>query len=174
MVNRFKCLECGDCCRNIVREVDGVSAGLWLQPTERVLFHAFPGSVVPYLGLQRVGKKKIKNIGYQMVQGPCPLLDPDTNRCKEYESRPNMCRSYPFSFNEQGLSVDRQCSYILSVAGGIEYGKTEMWCGSVQDTAVKETMWFFGSVKKLMIEQLEAHDRLNFLVFDCKKQEWIG
>jgi Fe-S-cluster containining protein len=174
MKNQFKCLECGTCCREIVRIVDGVSAGLWLQPIERRIFHAFPGSVVPYLGLKRDGRAKIENIGYQMVQGPCPLLDPDTNRCKEYGSRPIMCRSYPFSFNEQGLSVDRRCNYIQSVAGGIEYGKTEMRCGFVQDNAVIESKRFYDSLQQLMIEHLKIHDRLNLLIYDCLKKDWIG
>lgn len=174
MENKFKCLGCGSCCREIVRVVDGVSAGLWLRPTERVLFHGFPGSVVPYLGLKRDGKAKIKNIGYQMIQGPCPLLDPDTNRCKEYESRPLMCRAYPFSFCKEGLSVDRRCSYIQSVHDGIEYGKTIMRSGFVQENAVMESKRFFIDLERLMMEHLAAYDRVNLLIYDCVKKEWIG
>ncbi|MHA1917418.1 MAG: YkgJ family cysteine cluster protein [Candidatus Ranarchaeia archaeon] len=110
---RFKCIKCGECCKdpNMLIIVDGAD----LRNLEKVLgfenlmknlsfftidqknTDSMKRFIVPSVltkrGLTFIGLKKSEN-------GECVFLDQENN-CKLYKARPRVCRTFPFSFNEK-------------------------------------------------------------------------
>lgn len=150
--------------------MDGTTAGLCLLPGESRIFKSFPGSVIPYIGLQRDGRSKIKIISRQMIVEPCPLLNLETNQCTNYEKRPTACKGYPFTYLRDNLSLESKCSYVQSIDTEIEYGKTEIVPGFGQEAAALDlSRYYFNIGQKLL-----ADKKLKLLIFDCVKKEWVG
>lgn len=168
----FVCLACGSCCRRITVDKSefGISAGLCLMPEERKLFKSYPGSFVPYIGLQKVGRQKISIVLYQMIIEPCPLLDPDTNLCINYENRPTICRAYPFSIISDGLSVEQRCQYIQTHFSNAEYGKSKILAGADQITGMRKMSVRIQSIANKPL----TNKKINCLIFDYKKRQWMG
>jgi len=86
---RFKCTQCGNCCRN-----HGDYAYVYL--TEGDL-----GAITKYLGLERpafLERYCVREEGWavlRMDQPACPFLGED-NRCAIYPVRPKQCATWPF------------------------------------------------------------------------------
>ena len=87
---RFTCTACGDCCRTegsvyFTREdLDKIYAHLKLTEDKRKALH------------KKLIQRRNNNYYIHDSQGPCILLDLETNRCKAYPARPLQCRSFPF------------------------------------------------------------------------------
>lgn len=112
-MTNFECLYCGRCCEKIITTNYGISAGMYLKPSEKWLFRRYPSAVMPYLGIGKVGASKPKKILlYQLAVEPCPLYDAGTKRCTQYESRPVACRAYPFTLEAGRLMVAEECKWL--------------------------------------------------------------
>ena len=89
----FKCLRCGHCCRNLLREFDGDLKGLVISPNERKLFPKKLISPRVGIGWGLMGPKHV--VSYQLDANACPRLSKD-NLCKIYNKRPLVCQAFPF------------------------------------------------------------------------------
>jgi len=100
----FKCLRCGHCCRNLLKDIDGELKGLNLTLEETTLFPK--EFVAPSFGLGYGGKDRPKYIIlYQLDANECPHLSSD-NSCKIHENRPLACRTFPLiSIGPLGTAV---------------------------------------------------------------------
>lgn len=164
---RFECLRCGHCCNRIRIDQFGIAQGISLLPGEEKLFEAFPDAILPYTAIQNPKKRKsrLKIVCYQMVQEPCPLYDPLSKTCTQYDKRPAVCRSYPFS--EGGASIESNCGWLK--AETIKYGETAVTKGETQDKAYSELALFFIALNQRM--QRTGYTQLS--MFDIKLREWI-
>jgi len=88
----FKCLQCGRCCKNLLREIEGTLVGLGLFPDERKLFPMELVSPQTGIGWGLTGPKHI--LDYQLTVSACPHLSKD-NLCKIYNKRPLACQAFP-------------------------------------------------------------------------------
>ena len=87
----WKCLRCGECCRNLV----GRRFGMAITPQEKQRLEILArrrGINVHFAPLTWNGYKITL---YQFTQKICPFLDQNTNRCKIYPWRPLACKMYP-------------------------------------------------------------------------------
>jgi Fe-S-cluster containining protein len=87
---RFKCTQCGNCCRN-----HGEYTYVSLSAVEL-------RDIPPYLGLSRqdfLARYCVTEPGYhptlRMDQPACPFLNAE-GRCDIYPVRPKQCRTWPF------------------------------------------------------------------------------
>lgn len=168
MCQTFECLKCGRCCERIVIEQEGIPVGLCLLPGEQKVFEAFPGVVVPYVGLRkRAGKLRVEVVCYQMVQAPCPLYDRTRRQCTIYSHRPATCRAYPFSNIYNGYSVEQHCRWVKEL-GVVKPGETVVRGGDAQDEAVIEINHFFNSLHERM---QRTGDRMVF--YDVSSGVWL-
>jgi hypothetical protein len=92
----FRCFRCGRCCRSLItREWSGLS----LFPWEKHLFTA--SKVVPSLGYGESPKSRSFRVFlYKYVDPVCEKLRGD--ECSIHDSRPLVCRSYPFRYFKVG------------------------------------------------------------------------
>jgi len=164
---RFECLRCGHCCKRIRIDHCGIAQGLPLLPGEEKLFAAFPDAILPYTAIQNPKKRKsrLKVVFYQMVQEPCPLYDPSTKTCTQYDKRPAACRAYPFS--EGGTSIESNCGW--ANAETIKYGETSVIIGDAQDKAYLEITSFFIALNARM----RRTGYTQLLMFDITLREWV-
>jgi len=164
---RFECLRCGHCCNRIRITHQGVAQGLSLLPGEEKLFTAFPDAIMPYTAIRqpRPGKSRIKIICYQMVQEPCPLYDPITKTCTQYEKRSMVCRAYPFSSG--GASIESTCRW--RKAQTLKYGETTVIRGKEQERGESEMTSFFMGLKQRMRRTVYT----KLLMFDIQLREWV-
>ncbi|MCW4050721.1 MAG: YkgJ family cysteine cluster protein [Candidatus Bathyarchaeota archaeon] len=101
MASRFRCLQCGDCCANLVTSE---WSGLSLFPWE---MHLFPESkVIPSLGYgDSPDSDRFRVFLYKYVNPVCEKLE--ENKCTIHETRPLVCRSYPFRYVKVGKNESR-------------------------------------------------------------------
>jgi len=110
---KFKCLRCGECCRSLVKEVDGMLLGPFLMPEETRLFSRhliYPQFAYGVKGRSRPRPETV--ISYQIGVGECPHLNKADNMCKIYEDRPLSCRAFPIEVTPIGIIIDRNCKYV--------------------------------------------------------------
>ncbi|OEU74051.1 MAG: hypothetical protein BA864_06890 [Desulfuromonadales bacterium C00003093] len=169
MTLRFECLQCGRCCNRVRVESCGLTQGLSLLPGEEKLFAEFPDAIMPHAAIRnpRHRKPRMKVVNYQMVQEPCPLYDPDTRTCTQYDKRPWVCRAYPFSFG--GTQIEANCGWHDSVQAQIQYGETAVIHGNEQANAEQRIDSFFMAVHKRM----QRTGRTQLLMYDIALQEWV-
>ena len=94
---RWECTRCGWCCTRdwqielSWKEYDRLKDVI---PIDRVIHDRSTGDYYPYLD----------------VGGKCPVFDGDTRRCTIYNSRPYICRAFPFYLHPPGeLYVSTLC-----------------------------------------------------------------
>ena len=112
MFERFICVQCGECCRNLLTEQYGLKLGLFLFPAECKLFPS--GDIAPLYGYGVKGRSRPRPavIGfYQYTRNICEHLTPD-NKCSIYEKRPLACRAFPVEWTPEGIHLDRTCRFI--------------------------------------------------------------
>ena len=99
MSGGFKCLTCGWCCSHLA---EGSWSGLSLFPWET---HLFTGDkVLPHLGYGAGPEDDgFRVILYRYVGAVCEKLR--DNRCTIHETRPLVCRSYPFRYMKKGYTM---------------------------------------------------------------------
>lgn len=91
----FKCLECGHCCRNLFRKIEGALVGLSLFPDEKKLFPEKLVSPNSGIGWGLSGPKHI--IDYQLNTKICPHIS-NRNLCKVYDKQPVNCQAFPMTW----------------------------------------------------------------------------
>jgi hypothetical protein len=98
MSGGFKCQMCGWCCEHIT---SGGWMGLSLFPWEK---HLFPRDrVLPHLGFGRDPEDPgFRVFLYRYVDPVCEKFV--GGRCSIHETRPLVCRSYPFRYVKRGES----------------------------------------------------------------------
>ena len=166
----FKCLQCGSCCKQIVIETDdetnNISVGMCLRPKEVKLFKAYKETeIVPYIGLQRENWTKTKIIMWQMITEPCPLLDKKTNLCLNYENRPVICKCYPFSIEQNGLSIENHCTYCeLNVHGVVNI---------IKEPSQNSALVIQHNMFKRLENMLNSDKKTTGVIFDFKKKIWL-
>jgi len=99
------CTICGRCCRE--------SESIFIHKDElNVLLTFNPGleeGIIP--NKQYPGHYELKDIR------PCKYIDPETNKCGIYDSRPQVCRSYPLVLIDSGgktrniINLRSSCNY---------------------------------------------------------------
>lgn len=98
------CTSCGKCCET---PTIPVGKSVWFMPTLRRLF----------LWWQRVvnGFELIDtDPRFKLFIFKCTHFDPVTKQCDSYESRPLMCRDYPYNLTFQAVpSLFPECSYVV-------------------------------------------------------------
>jgi len=101
----FKCLRCGRCCKNLLKNVGGILLGLGLMPQERKFFPTELVSPQAGIGLAENDPTKPKHVlTYQLNVKYCPHLS--ENGCKIYENRPLSCRGFPLiSMGNYGTTI---------------------------------------------------------------------
>jgi Fe-S-cluster containining protein len=88
----FKCLHCGECCKNLFDNIGGEKRGLTLTVEESLLF---PNEIVAPLAA--FGLKNPETVFlYQLSLNNCPQINKE-NKCAIYEKRPLVCRSFPLT-----------------------------------------------------------------------------
>lgn len=110
----FKCLKCGTCCRNLLRNFGEWTLGLFLLPNEMNLFPE--KHLAPMWGIGLRGRSRPRPETVHVLQldlNVCPMLT-STNECEIYEKRPQICRAHPLSITLEGNlvisgSVSKQC-----------------------------------------------------------------
>lgn len=171
MIPEFNCLSCGSCCRRIQikDEVDFLTAvGLCLRLEERELFKHHPETIIhPYIGIKRKGQSKVKVLLYQMVSEPCPLLDLETNRCTVYDSRPMICRAYPFILIKNQIGIEDNCTSTKPFMENVVFGETEIEIGDTQRFAMIEQVKLFKHIQNMLNKNMEI------LIFDFTTETWI-
>ncbi|MGP8322437.1 MAG: YkgJ family cysteine cluster protein [Methanosarcinaceae archaeon] len=173
MIPEFICQSCGSCCRRIVIK-DPVyiinAVGLCLKPEERDIFKQHPETIiVPYIGLKRKNKAKIKVLLYQMVSEPCPLLDKETNLCTVYDKRPMICRAYPFLLINNQIAIEDNCTSAKILMKKITFGETEIIEGNTQRLTLIEQVELFKN-----IENITKNNDAILLMYDYINKNWIG
>ena len=106
---KFQCLQCGMCCKDLLRTMNGFTFGLTLIPEEIGLFPR--DFVFPYMGLGHVGRPK-RIVCFQLGVNACPYLE--RNECRIYHNRPLAFQSYPFEIEEIDplkVTIDNRCRW---------------------------------------------------------------
>lgn len=166
---RFECLRCGQCCTRIRVASSGLMQGLSLLPGEEKLFAEFPGVIQPYAAIcdPRRRKPRLKVVSYQMVREPCPLYDPDTRTCTQYDRRPAVCGAYPFS--DGGTQIEANCGWHNSHRTQINYGETVVTYGKEQARAGSKIDSFFMSLNRRM----QRTGRTQLVMYDIDLMGWV-
>ncbi len=170
---KFECLGCGFCCKKIlINYVNGelnITAGLCLHPDEVKLFASHKTKIAPYIALQRENWPEPKIIMYQMVTEPCPHLNTEQNICTIYKKRPVICRMYPFSIEEKGLSIENTCTYSKENINKSSFGNIKItYPKDVHHALLNHHNKFIGFENKL-----KSDKKLNLLIFDFENNVWI-
>jgi len=112
----FECLQCGDCCRDLLRETASVLQGLSLSLDEKKLFPK--ELVLPQMGIGYGVKDWSEpkyTILYQLEVGICPFIS-DKNKCQIYKTRPLSCRAFPLvSLGPYGTVTAENCRFIKNI-----------------------------------------------------------
>ena len=166
---KFECLQCGTCCRNLLRTMGVWTVGLTLIPDE---IGRFPSDLVfPYIGIGRMGRPK-RIVVYQLNANTCPHLE--GNKCGIYLNRPLSCQSYPFEIEEIDplwFTIDESCRWLNE---SIKMGKAT-WAQKKKRVVFKERI--------LAPKELEASYKLykrgakffnskDLWIFDLKRKMW--
>jgi len=111
----FKCLQCGDCCRGLLREALPILQGLSLSFEETKLFSK--ELITPQMGIgygRNLSEPK-QVISYQLKVSECPFIS-NQNKCRIYETRPLTCRAFPLvSLGPFGTTTAENCRFIKNV-----------------------------------------------------------
>jgi Fe-S-cluster containining protein len=104
---KFRCIQCGECCRRLLVDSQLVRKGLPLFPEERGLF---PEELIrPGVGIGHPDEPGFRIISYQMTEKVCPHLCDGS--CGIWDARPTVCRAYPYMpVITQGGYVTREAS----------------------------------------------------------------
>jgi Fe-S-cluster containining protein len=88
----FNCIRCGECCKNLsIPQSNGLSLFPWekrLFPQEKVKLHLGYGT--------SPDSSDFRVFLYKYIGHSCEKLEGE--RCTIYQSRPLVCRSYPFRY----------------------------------------------------------------------------
>lgn len=164
----FHCINCGECCKKLLIERQGVLKGLPLFPEERILFRR--DVVKPEFGIGTLpGENGFKIISYQMTRAVCP--NHVYGGCTVWINRPAICRSYPIvPVISQGLKIvkifDMTCNALQTYA--------KKWEGLIvplEPSSVESERTGYSQVVKITERILSNIDHVWF--FDLKTLSWV-
>jgi Fe-S-cluster containining protein len=173
----FKCLKCGKCCRNLLKDEDGVVSGLMLFPDEIGLFpdkFVYPGLG---LGFNRFDPAKPESIiCYQLDLADCPYLSQE-NECQIYQKRPLICQVFPLHpMGSIGTSIVEpdDCAFVKKVES--EIGDLSVLLPLTPEKFEGTKEWVFVSVMNAKYKTLfgvyGGKDKPPRR-FDLRKKEWV-
>ena len=129
---RFKCTQCGNCCRN-----HGEYAFVYLTPPE-------VASIARFLGLSRrdflarYASKEDGAVTIRTDSPACPFLQAD-NRCGIYPVRPKQCATWPFWRENLERAVWEE--EVAECCPGIGEGKLHS-AEEIEATASEDARWY--------------------------------
>ncbi len=173
---RFKCMNCGKCCRNLIKNINGIAGGLSLRNHELSLFPQ--ENVVPRIGIGRShdwSKPKIILL-FQLNMNICPHLDTD-NSCNIYGKRPLVCRYFPLTPIyplDIVITGSNNCSFVDKIEkrmgsfDGVLISKKN-FKGSIELNAVEQGLQSHWSSIAIFKYPLEAN---TVWIFDLNTMRW--
>ena len=167
----FKCLRCGECCKNLIHEVEGMLKGPSLWPDEIHLF--LKNTISPSYGIGKTSDSVNGIYMYQLNIDDCPHLT-TSKECKIYDKRPLSCRVFPLigiDLNLAFLAKNRDCNFI---------NQTERKLGSLDFIFTPK---FFSApdcwkalnrnLRKIFNKQIDARLMgLHIFSYNLKTQKW--
>lgn len=103
----FKCVHCGQCCKNIRGPQMGQTHGLMILPEEVDLFPS--GLVRPMIRYTHNSQNSPGKVWmYQVDAEICPHYD-EKEGCLIYDDRPVVCAAYPFELSASKLVIHGAC-----------------------------------------------------------------
>lgn len=168
----FKCLQCGKCCQNLIKNSQGTRKGISLLPRERGLFSE--EIIKPQVGIgSKPTDKKFKIVAYQMIENSCPFLKND--KCAIHEKRPVACGAFPLYPNiiiEGGLArvinmkIAPHCT-ALEKRGITKEGEEAVFTRS----SLKNEIHYFEELSRISYNILKSYRRA--WIFDLSSDNWI-
>lgn len=170
----FDCLECGHCCRNLLKKVEGKIVGLSLSPSEAKLFPR--ELLIPEMGAGRKSSRKPKTIlSYRLNSEVCPHLS-DNNRCKIYERRPLTCQAFPLiTMGPIGTTVADAdgCKFVEKFEK--KYGTMEQYFPLIPENFKAKQEW--DAVQRINRRIMSGFKKLRkrdvLFRYDMKNKKWI-
>lgn len=163
----YNCINCGECCKRLLIERQGVLKGLPLLPSEKILFHE--GIIKPGFGIGESGSRNFKIISYQMTRGVCP--NHIYNGCSVWTYRPAICRAYPIvPVISQGMKIvktfDMTCTALKDYAS--KYDGLPI---PLEPMSVESERQGYDEVVKITEAALEKIDKTWF--YDLRTKKWV-
>ncbi|HJW97247.1 MAG TPA: YkgJ family cysteine cluster protein [archaeon] len=152
MIN-FVCNKCGDCCRNLLKNIGDVINGLTLFPDE---VHLFPKEIVsPSVA---IGHTPTKIISYQLNVETCPHLK--NNECSLHDQKPLICRAFPLTVSPTfNIQSEKSCPLLRNAGEKIDFN------GPEEEEAVKKLENRFMDLAETAF--------LPSWCFDLRTKKWI-
>jgi Fe-S-cluster containining protein len=164
----YQCINCGECCKKLLIERQGVLKGLPLLSEERILFRR--DVVKPGFGLGTLpGEHGFTIISYQMTRAVCP--NHAYGGCTVWINRPAICRAYPIvPMISQGLKIvktfDMTCTALKDDA--------KKWDGVIvplEPSSVESERTGYNQVVKITEQILSNVNHTWF--YDLKTFNWV-
>ncbi len=162
---KFDCLKCGECCRDLIVNE---SLGLVLFPNE---IRYFPSSSIePCLGKgKKPNHSSFKIWAYQLNEMNCSNLI--NNSCKIYETRPRVCRQYPFSVKSfsntrTDVSISPDCTSQQNALATGEFKEGQL------SQYFEEEKYAISTARWMIKFQSRNKKKDTPWVFDMKNQKW--
>ena len=169
---KFHCLNCGQCCRNLLKENEGMTLGLTLTKDEAKLF---PQNVIsPAHGRGKNSLSVNPITMYQLNVGECPFLE-KTKKCRIYANRPLTCRRFPLVYSSGPMSnvaLGSVCKFIKQVETNIGYALNFLF---TPDTFVSDDCWkaHLQFARIMEYSGIDAQlEQMKIYNFNLKTKEW--
>lgn len=170
----FKCLQCGRCCRNLLKEdkIDGLLYGLALSLEETKLFPKEAASSQIGIGLGYSGPKFV--IQYQLNLNVCPHISKN-NLCKTHDSRPLACQAFPLiSLGPIGTTIaaPEDCTFVAQIERKI--GSLNGVPMTPKKFRAPKEWQAISKINKRLMKSFSDHiaDARFLWGFDLKSREW--
>jgi Fe-S-cluster containining protein len=86
---QFSCTACGDCC-------SGDPGFVWVREEDIATLATALGLEIDAFEHKYVRRVGVRKSLVEFPDGDCVFFDPQTRKCKVYQSRPLQCRTWPF------------------------------------------------------------------------------
>ena len=171
----FKCLQCGHCCKTLLKSDGRITSGLtFFSDEEKELFPKNLVSPATGLGWGATGPKHI--IRYQLNSNICPHLDKN-NICKIYDDRPLVCRSFPLiSIGHLGTTIAQasDCNFVENIEEKL--GSLDIILPITVNKFTSPEAWqAIAKINHLQDSSIMDHlfDAKVLWKFDLKSKKWV-
>ena len=170
----FKCLQCGRCCKDLIKELEGGLSGFSFSPDEKNLF---PNELIsPNVGIgwgMPGGPKYVT--AYQLNVGTCPNLSKG-NLCSIHDKRPLTCQAFPLIPTGSGgtaIAEPDHCAFVEEVERKLGSLNSILPVTPKKFIAPKEWQ-AIAKINSWATKSVAAHpmDTQVLWVFDLKDKEW--
>jgi len=177
------------CCREIVREVEGITLGLLLTRRERMRIERLATmrghsiDIRPMIGFgydEDIGEPEFIGF-YQITNNPCPFLA--GSKCEIHGQRPLICRAYPlvmrdFYITGEGrranvhvvISFDLRCKWVEGIRKSVKL--TRLRDSDIVKLGIKREAEAMKSVVDLFVKYMRRY-RYRVWYFDLSKDKWV-